>query len=72
MELQGSDAVPPVTFSRDFWSQDLQAVPGREACNDTAGVNPTWLSLSVDFSTWPTFSRRMGLAGVAALTQSSS
>lgn len=38
MELKGSDAVSSVPFSRDLWSQDLQAVPGGEACKDTSAV----------------------------------
>lgn len=49
MELEGCDAVPSVTFSRDLWSQDLQAVPGRKACN-TFGVNSGRVSLQVDFT----------------------
>lgn len=44
MELEGSDAVSSVPFSRDLWSQDLQAVPGGEACKDTSAVNSTWVS----------------------------
>lgn len=42
MELEGSDAVSSVPFSRDLWSQDLQAVPGGEACKDTSAVNSTY------------------------------
>lgn len=50
MELEGSDAVSSVAFSRDLWSQHLQAVPGRKACNDTFAVNSTRVSLEMDFA----------------------
>lgn len=36
MELQGGDAVPSVSLSRDLWSQNLQAVSGRKTCGDKA------------------------------------
>lgn len=41
VELEGGDAVSSVTLSRDLWSQNLQTVPGRKACNDTPAVNST-------------------------------
>ncbi len=34
MELQGGDAVPSVSLSRDLWSQNFQAVSGRQTCEN--------------------------------------
>lgn len=39
VELQGGDAVPSVSLSRDLWSQNLQAVPGRKACKNKVSDN---------------------------------
>lgn len=34
VELQGGDAVPPVSLSWDLRSQNLQAVPWRKTCEN--------------------------------------
>lgn len=39
VELEGGDAVPSVPLSRDLWSQNLQTVPGRKACENKVSDN---------------------------------
>lgn len=80
MELQGGDTVPPVSLSWDLWSQDLQAVPGRKACEKKFSkiVMVHFITTSAD-NCYPglqcsslTFSMRVDLAGVTPLANSPS